>query len=60
MPVSLEGFIEGPNGEADWSEPDLELHQYFNDQERENGAHLYGRRQAVLSGAGRTDQPATG
>ncbi len=44
MPVSLDGFIEGPNGEAGWGEPDLELHQYFNDLERETGAHLYGRR----------------
>lgn len=44
MPVSLDGFIEGPNGEFDWAEPDLELHQHFNDQEREFGAHLYGRR----------------
>ena len=44
MQVSLDGFIEGPNGEGDWSEPDVELHQHFNDQEREVGVHLYGRR----------------
>ncbi len=44
MQVSLDGFIEGPNGEFDWAEPGLELHQYFNDLERETGAHLYGRR----------------
>ena len=44
MPVSLDGYIEGPNGEFDWAEPDVELHQHFNDQELEIGAHLYGRR----------------
>ncbi len=44
MPVSLDGFIEGPNGEFDWAEPDLELHQHFNDEELEFSAHLYGRR----------------
>jgi dihydrofolate reductase len=43
-PVSLDGFIEGPDGKFDWAFPDLELHQYFNDLERETGAHLYGRR----------------
>jgi dihydrofolate reductase len=44
MNVSLDGFIEGPNGEADWGVPDLELHQHFNDLESETGVHLYGRR----------------
>jgi dihydrofolate reductase len=44
MIVSLDGFIEGPNREIDWSAPDEELHKYFNDQERAVGTHLYGRR----------------
>lgn len=44
MPVSLDGFIEGPDGKFDWAVPDPELHQHFNDLEREVGAHLYGRR----------------
>jgi dihydrofolate reductase len=44
MPVSLDGFIEGPDGKFDWAAPDPELHQHFNDLERETGAHLYGRR----------------
>lgn len=44
MPVSLDGFIEGPNGDFNWAVPDLELHQYFNDQELEISTHLYGRR----------------
>jgi dihydrofolate reductase len=44
MGVSLDGFIAGPDGEIDWSAPDEELHRFHNQQTREMGAHLYGRR----------------
>jgi dihydrofolate reductase len=44
MGVSLDGFIAGPGGEIDWSAPDEELHRFHNEQAREIGAHLYGRR----------------
>jgi dihydrofolate reductase len=44
MGVSLDGFIAGPTGEIDWSAPDEELHRFHNQQAREMGAHLYGRR----------------
>jgi len=44
MGVSLDGFIAGPNGEIDWSPPDEELHRFHNQQTRELGAHLLGRR----------------
>jgi dihydrofolate reductase len=44
MGVSLDGFIAGPSGEIDWSAPDEELHRFHNDQTRELGAHLLGRR----------------
>jgi dihydrofolate reductase len=44
MGVSLDGFIAGPEGEIDWSAPDEELHRFHNEQARETGAHLYGRR----------------
>jgi dihydrofolate reductase len=44
MSVSLDGFIAGPSGEIDWSAPDDELHRFHNDQTRELGAHLLGRR----------------
>jgi dihydrofolate reductase len=44
MGVSLDGFIAGPNGEIDWSAPDEELHRFHNQQTRELGAHLCGRR----------------
>jgi dihydrofolate reductase len=42
--VSLDGFIAGPGGEIDWSAPDEELHRFHNEQTRELGAHLVGRR----------------
>jgi dihydrofolate reductase len=42
--VSLDGFIAGPRGEIDWSAPDEELHRFHNEQTREMGAHLCGRR----------------
>jgi dihydrofolate reductase len=44
MGVSLDGFIAGPDGKIDWSAPDEELHRFHNEQAREVGAHLYGRR----------------
>src|SRR5512133_2859704 len=44
MGVSLDGFIAGPSGEIDWSAPDEELHRFHNQQARDTGAHLYGRR----------------
>jgi dihydrofolate reductase len=44
MGVSLDGFIAGPDGEIDWSAPDEELHRFHNQQARELGAELYGRR----------------
>jgi dihydrofolate reductase len=44
MGVSLDGFIAGAGGEIDWSAPDEELHRFHNQQAREVGAELYGRR----------------
>jgi dihydrofolate reductase len=44
MGVSLDGFIAGPGGEIDWSAPDEERHRFHNEQTRELGAHLCGRR----------------
>ena len=42
--VSLDGYIETPDHGLDWTKVDDELHTWFNDQEREAAASLYGRR----------------
>jgi dihydrofolate reductase len=44
MGVSLDGFISGPAGELDWSAPDEDLHRFHNQEMREVGVHLCGRR----------------
>ena len=44
MGVSLDGFIVGPDGEFDWTEPDEEVFGFVTDQIREVGVHLLGRR----------------
>jgi dihydrofolate reductase len=43
MGVSLDGFISGPGGEI-IGVPDEELHRFHNEQARELGVHLCGRR----------------
>ena len=42
--TSLDGFMEDEDGNFDWSEPDEEVHQFFNDLMRGIGTQLYGRR----------------
>jgi dihydrofolate reductase len=44
MNVSLDGFVEGPDGKFDWTRPDEEVHRFHNDMARDMGAFLYGRR----------------
>lgn len=44
MGMSLDGFIEGPDGSFDWSVPDEELHRFHNERVRALGGHLLGRR----------------
>ena len=42
--VSLDGYINDPSGDFDWSAPDEEVHAFVNDLERPIGTYLYGRR----------------
>ena len=51
LTVSLDGFIEAPDGDLSWSFPDEELHQHFNDRETMIDTHLYGRRMYELMAA---------
>jgi dihydrofolate reductase len=46
--VSLDGFINGPDGTFDWAVPDTEEHDFHNDLTRETGTFLYGRRMYEL------------
>ncbi|WP_083512000.1 dihydrofolate reductase family protein [Amphibacillus sediminis] len=41
--TSLDGFIEGPNGELEWSVPSDQLFSFINEREQLVDTHLYGR-----------------
>lgn len=61
--VSLDGYIEDPDGGIDFSAPDDEAHRLANEQAREAAAFLFGRRtyeameQPWTAAAGRDDLP---
>jgi dihydrofolate reductase len=42
--TSLDGYVADDDGNFDWAEPDEDVHAFVNDQEREVGTYLYGRR----------------
>lgn len=44
MNLSLDGFVEGPDGRFGWCTPDEEVHRFHNQQARGMAAFLYGRR----------------
>jgi dihydrofolate reductase len=44
MGVSLDGYIVGPDGGFDWTEPDQELFRFVTDETRELSAYVLGRR----------------
>jgi dihydrofolate reductase len=48
--VSLDGFIER-DGEFGWAAPDQEEHEFYNEQARQIGVELYGRRLYELMNA---------
>jgi dihydrofolate reductase len=43
MSVSLDGYIEAPGGDLNWSTPDVELHRHFNEQEAQVDVAFYER-----------------
>ena len=44
MGVSLDGYIVGPDGGFDWTEPDKDVFRFWIDEIRGVGVHLLGRR----------------
>jgi dihydrofolate reductase len=44
MGASLDGYIVGPDGRFDWTEPDPEVFRFWIDEIRDVGVHLMGRR----------------
>ncbi len=44
MGVSLDGYVAGPDGGIDWTNPSEELHRFHNARAREMDTHLLGRR----------------
>ena len=44
MGVSLDGYIVGPDGTFDWTEPDKEVFRFWIEEIRAVGVHLLGRR----------------
>jgi dihydrofolate reductase len=44
MGVSLDGRIAAADRDIDWAAPDEELHRFHNEQTRELGLHVLGRR----------------
>ena len=58
--VSLDGFVAGPNGEIDWSAPDEQLHRFHNEQTKELGVELCGRRLYEVMLPWESDDPSAG
>ncbi|MFI8363645.1 dihydrofolate reductase family protein [Streptomyces sp. NPDC085612] len=44
MNISMDGYIVGPDGGFDWSEPDETVFRFWIEETRQLGVHLLGRR----------------
>ena len=44
LTASLDGYVNGPDGDFSWSEPDEETSRFVNDLQRGIGTYLFGRR----------------
>jgi dihydrofolate reductase len=44
MNVSLDGFVEGPDGKFGWTGPDEEVHRFHQKRAKEMDGFLYGKR----------------
>ncbi|MFL5349002.1 MAG: dihydrofolate reductase family protein [Hyalangium sp.] len=44
MNLSLDGFVEGPDGKVEWTRPDEEVFRFHIEQARQVSAYLNGRR----------------
>lgn len=53
--TSLDGFIEDATGSFDWSEPDVEVHEFYNAMMRDVGTQLLGRRMYETMAVWETD-----
>ncbi len=53
--ASLDGFTEDATGSFDWSEPDEEIHLFYNDMMRGIGTQLLGRRMYETMAVWETD-----
>lgn len=51
MMISLDGYVARPDGALDWVTMDEEIHAFINDQHREIGAYLNGRRSFEMMAA---------
>jgi dihydrofolate reductase len=60
MGVSLDGYINGPDGGIEWTAPSEELHRFHNERVREVDTQLLGRRlyEAMLYWETAADSPS--